>query len=578
MCKRSFFSHRSDLAIRTRFITLVMRACIVLGLCANSMAQSISDLVNDARTTDDIVTYGMGYNLQRFSPLDQINTETVGDLVPVWSFGLADERGQEAQPMFYGDTLFITTHKNTFAVDARSGRLRWRHDVNYPKQALRNLCCGIVNRGAALYDGKLYRATVDAQLLAIDIETGKEVWRSQQADWKESYSGSSAPLIANGVLIAGIAGGDQGTRGFLDGWDPQTGKQLWRKYTVPLPGETGGDTWPAGTHELGGGATWITGSYDPELDLVYWGVGNPSPWSAVDRPGDNLYTNSIIALRPKTGEWVWYYQMTPNDTYDYDGVNEPILTTLTIDGKPRKVVMQANRNGYFYVLDRKTGELLRANQYVDKLTWAKGIDMKTGRPIRSEETLRNLKYGVEVKVWPSALGAKNWAPGSYSPKTGLVYVNSNELSMTFKPVDIPFRRGTSYFKAEFNFPDVNTLPPTGRLRAIEPVTGKRVWEMAIDPPPNGGTLVTAGDLVFTGLQTGELIACDAHSGEEMWRYQTGSGIIAPPVTYELDGEQYVAVLSGSGAIVSWFFSYKDMTQVNKGGFVTVFRLHRRGKK
>ena len=259
-------------------------------------------------------------------------------------------------------------------------------------------------------------------------------------------------------------------------------------------------------------------------------------------------------------------------------MNEPILTTLTIDGKPRKVVMQANRNGYFYVLDRKTGELLRANQYVDKLTWAKGIDMKTGRPIRSEETLRNLKYGVEVKVWPSALGAKNWAPGSYSPKTGLVYVNSNELGMTFKPVDIPFRRGASYFKAEFNFPDVNALPPTGRLRAIEPVTGKRVWEMAIDPPPNGGTLVTAGDLVFTGLQTGELIACDAHSGEEMWRYQTGSGIIAPPVTYELDGEQYVAVLSGSGAIVSWFFSYKDMAQVNKGGFVTVFQLHRRGKK
>ena len=556
---------------RQQLLTVTL---VLLIISANTLAQSLIELQDDGDSPGDIVTYGMSYSLQRFSPLEQINTQSVADLVPAWSFSLGDDRGQEAQPVLYEGKLFVTTHKNTFAVDARTGRQLWRHDVNYPKEAIRNLCCGIVIRGAALYDGKLYRHTIDANLVAIDIETGKEVWRSQQADWKESFSGTGVPVIANGVLIAGIAGGDQGTRGFIDGWDPQTGERLWRKYTIPLADEPGGDTWPGETRLLGGGATWITGSYDPELDLVFWGVGNPSPWSAVDRPGDNLYTDSIIALRPKTGEWVWYYQSTPNDTYDYDGLNEPILTTLEIDGKPRKVVIQANRNGYFYVLDRKTGELLRANQYVDKLTWAKGIDMKTGRPIRSEETLRNIEYGVEVEVWPSVLGGKNWSPASYSPETGLAYVNSHELGMTFKPVDTPFRRGTSYWKAEFTFPGIDEPPPAGRLRAIEPLTGKRVWELAFDPPPMGGTLVTAGDLVFTGLQTGELIACDARTGEELWRYQTASGIIAPPVTYELDGEQYVAVVSGTGALVSWFLPYKDMASVNKGGSLTVFRLHR----
>jgi len=566
-------------------IVLVMRnprnrmlaACAILSmiLAANATAQSLSDLENDATSTGDIVTYGMGYSLQRFSPLAQINRDTVANLVPAWSFSLDDDRGQEAQPVVYDGKLFVVTHKNTFAVDAHTGRQLWRHDVKYPKEALRNMCCGIVIRGAALYDRKLYRATLDAQLIAVDIDTGGEVWRTAQADWKGSFSGTGVPIIANGVLVSGIAGGDQGTRGFLDGFDAQTGEHLWRKYTIPAPDEPGGETWPGETYKLGGGATWLTGSYDPDLDLVYWGTGNPSPWSAVDRPGDNLYTNSIIAFRPTTGEWVWHYQTTPADNYDYDGLNEPILATLTVDGEPRKVLIQVNRNGYFYVLDRATGELLRANQYVDKLTWAERVDMKTGRPVRSKTSFKNLEYGVEVEVWPSVLGGKNWAPASYSPLTGLVYANSNELGMLYKPIDVPFRRGTSYWKAEFKFPGLNTEPAAGRLRAIEPLTGKYVWEMAIDPPPNGGTLVTAGDLIFTGLQTGELIACDAHTGEELWRYQTGSGIIAPPVTYELDNEQYVAVVSGVGGVIAWNLPYTDLATVNKGGSMTVFRLHKR---
>jgi len=548
---------------------------VLLGVATQAFGQSVADLENDATTPGDIVTYGMGYALQRFSPLDEINRETVADLVPVWNLSLDDDRGQEAQPLVYDGKLFVITHKSTFALDAVSGRQLWRHNDNFPKAALRNMCCGVVNRGAALYDGKLYRATLDAQLLALDMNTGKEVWKTPQADWKGSYSGSSAPIIANGVLVAGITGGDQGIRGFIDGFDPQTGERLWHKYTIPTPDEPGGATWPDEMYKLGGGATWITGSYDPDLDLVYWGTGNPSPWSAVDRPGDNLYTNSIIALRPKTGEWVWHYQATPNDTYDYDGVNEPILATIKLDGKLRKVLVQANRNGYFYVLDRETGELLRANKYVDKLTWAERVDMKTGRPVRSAATLGQMEYGVETEVWPSMMGGKNWAPASYSPKTGLAYVNGAEMGMLFKAVDTPFRRGTSYWKAEFKFPTLNQQPPDGRLRAVDPLTGKRIWEVAIDPPPNGGTLVTAGDLVFTGLQTGELVAYDAENGEELWRYKTGSGIIAPPVTYEVDGAQYVAVVSGIGGVVAWNLPYTDLAQVNKGGSLTVFRLHKR---
>jgi alcohol dehydrogenase (cytochrome c) len=547
---------------------------LLLLISTELMAQSADDLKRDAQTPEDVVTFGMGHGLQRYSSLTEINTETVENLVPAWTFSLQDHNGQEAQPLVYDGLIYATTYRTTYAVDARTGRRVWKHDLDIPTGSLPMACCGIVIRGAALFEGRLYRQTLDNYVIALDAKTGKEIWRQHAAKFEDEYSMTGAPVVANGVVITGVAGADYGARGFLDGWDAASGEHLWRLNSIPAPDEPGGDTWEGDADKAGGGSTWLTGSYDPELDLVFWGIGNPAPWSAAKRHGDNLYTNSVIAVRPKTGERVWYYQTTPNDTFDYDGVNELIHATLNIDGIDRKVLMQANRNGYFYLLDRKSGELLRASQFVDKLTWADGVDLKTGRPIVSALTKRMLRDGDEIVVWPSNLGGKNVAPASYSTDTGLVYLNGIELSMRLKPADAEDIHGTFYIGLDWGHVVPKDGTKVGRLRAVDPLTGRRVWEVAMDPFANGGTLVTAGMLVFTGLQTGELAAYHAATGEQLWRYQTGSGIIAPPITYTLDGAQYVAVLSGTGGIGPRFVPQKGFMTMNKGGLLTVFKLFR----
>ena len=295
----------------------------------------------------------------------------------------------------------------------------WTHKIEYPPETPRIVCCGIVNRGAAIYEGKLFRVTLDANVMALNLADGKELWKTNVIDFKTGYSMTVAPLIANGVLITGISGGEYGIRGFIDGWDPNTGKQLWRRYTVPAPGEKGNDTWPGDTWKHGGAPTWITGTYDPDLDLVYWGAGNGGPWNAEFRKGDNLYINSVLALRPKTGEIAWHFQFSPNDPWDYDGVNENVIADIEIEGKLRKVILHADRNGYFYVIDRTNGELIAANQFVKYLNWADGIDMKTGRPIESALTKKMRATNEKVTVWPSAFGGKNWFPMSFSPKIRL---------------------------------------------------------------------------------------------------------------------------------------------------------------
>jgi len=286
-----------------------------------ALAQSAEDLKNDHKTPGDVLTYGMGYEQHRFSPLTQINRDNVKRLVAAWSYSMADNRGQEAQPLVKDGIIYLTDHEKTVALDALSGKAIWKSAIEYPLETTRVVCCGIVNRGAALFDGKLYRATLDAYVIALDIKTGKEVWRTKSSDPKDGYSMTGAPLVASGVVIVGVAGAEFGHRGYLEGLDPQTGKQLWRTYTIPAPGEPGSETWPGDSAMHGGGSTWITGSYDPELDLVFWGTGNPAPWNPLNRQGDNLYTNSILAIQPKTGKIVWYYQMTPNDPFDYGGVN-----------------------------------------------------------------------------------------------------------------------------------------------------------------------------------------------------------------------------------------------------------------
>src|SRR3974390_2350371 len=335
----------------------LLASAFALWLWAGSVAsaQTLEDLKRHCKNTDNILTYGMGYRQQRYSPLNQINKQTVKHLVPIWNVSLDNEWGEQAQPIVYDGVMSVTDARATVAIDIGTGKQIWRHTLDWPPETPRVVCCGVSNKGAAIYNGKIYRTTLDAS-------TGKEIWKSQAAEWKDGYSLTVAPLIANGVLVTGISGAEFGIRGFIDGWDPETGKHLWRRYTIPARGEKGNETWPQDNDawEVGGGSAWITGSSDPELDLMYWGIGNPAPWASQRRPGDNLYSSSVLALRPKTGDIVWHYQFTPNDAYDYDACWELIVADLKVDGRGRKVIMQLNRNGFLYVLDRTNGGLIAA--------------------------------------------------------------------------------------------------------------------------------------------------------------------------------------------------------------------------
>ncbi len=512
--------------------------------------------------------YGLQQNLQRYSPLTQINDQNVKQLKPAWILSLGDNRGQQTQPLIINGVMYATTHNATYAIDAKTGRQIWKTTIEYPADTV--TCCGITNRGMTWYKNKLYRVTLDNHIQAVSPGNGAVVWEQIAADVKDGFSMTSAPLLANGTLITGIAGGEFGVRAFLDGWDPETGKHLWRFYTIPEPDQPGGDTWQGDDWRRGGGPTWLIGSYDKELDLVYWGVGNAAPWNSQMHPGDNLYTNSIVAIRPGTGELIWHFQFTPNDPFDYDGVNDPILVDINIDGKPRKVLMQANRNGYFYVLDRTNGELLKANQFVDKVTWADGIDMKTGRPILAERVKNMLETSETTEIWPAAFGGKGLAPMSYSPTTGLAYANTFNVGWKYTPIQQEYKPGIFYIGMKFEW----VLPkgPKGSLRAIDPLSGKAKWQFPTDVPMNGGTLVTEGNVVFSGAQTGELYAFNALTGEKLWEFRTGSGIIAPPITYQLDGKQYVAVASGIGGVYNNFSGDPELKNINPGGSLWVFEL------
>ncbi len=555
--------------------TIVLASCLALALPSLGLAQSSADLENAANTPDRVLTYGMSYSQQRFSPLKQINRQTVKRLVPAWSYSMENDTGEESQALVLDGKIFITNHNKTVALDAVTGKEIWKTKIDYAPEATKVVCCGIVNRGGALFDGKFYRLTLDGRVQALDQKTGKEIWNTRSGDLKEGVSMTGAPLVANGVVLTGVAGAEFGVRGYIDGYDAQSGKRLWRHYTVPKGGEPGAETWPDNAARASGGSTWTTGSYDPELDLVYWGIGNPSPWNPLDRKGDDLFTNTIMALRPKTGEMVWYYQTSPNDPFDHDGVNALVLADLTIGGQQKKVVMQASRNGFFYVLDRANGKLLAANKYV-KVTWADRIDLKSGRPVWSDTTKAIIEQGAKVKTWPATSGGTNWFPMSYSPLTRLAYVNALNIGVEYEPLPAEAVRGLKVgdrsdgetVKRTNLFPDPD---PRGYLKAIDPLTGQAKWQIGFKSPNWAGTLVTAGGLVFTGELTGEFIAVDADSGKILWQFQTPSGIVGQPVTWERGGTQYVTVTSGIGGIYARG-NDPNLVHVPKGGSLWSFKL------
>ena len=554
--------------------TIVVATLLGMAVPAAALAQSDADLRNAATDPSAVLTYGMSYGQQRFSPLTRINRQTVKRLVPAWTYSMAANYGEESQPLLKDGVIYVTSHDKTVALDALTGKEICKTMVEYAPETTRVVCCGIVNRGTALYQGKVFRTTLDARVVALDQKTGKEVWSVKSGDAKDGLAMTGAPIVANGVLINGVAGAEFGIRGYLEGYDPETGKRLWRHYTVPRPGEPGAGTWPDNAANASGGSTWTTGSYDPELDLVFWGIGNPAPWNPLLRKGDDLYTNSIIALRPKTGEFVWYYQMSPNDPFDHDGVNPLIQAELNVGGKPTKVVMQAGRNGFFYVLERATGRLIAANKYV-KVTWADHIDMKTGRPVWSDDTKAVINGTAKGTFYPNISGGTNWFPPSFSPLTGLAYVNTLAIGMTYQPRPISEIRDLKPGQPHYGVDRTNLFPdpePRGYLKAIDPLTGKSKWETAFKSPNWSGTLVTAGGLVFTGELTGEFIAVDVDTGKILWQFQTPSGIIGQPITWERDGKQYVTVASGTGGVYVLKTPDPNLTHTPAGGSLWTFKL------
>ncbi|MEO6409025.1 MAG: PQQ-dependent dehydrogenase, methanol/ethanol family [Burkholderiaceae bacterium] len=554
-------------------------ALTALALCAISpfaTAQSLADLRNDAATGGDVTTYGMGWAQQRHSALKQVNAGNAAQLQAVWNLSLDNSANASSQPLVINGVMYVATHTHTIAVDAVTGRQTWKTPIELPADIAGYLCCGIQTRGFAALDGVLYRTTIDAHVMAISLADGKTLWRQKAADYKDGYSMTHAPLIAGGVLITGISGGEYGSRGFINGWDLKTGEKKWHRWTTVAPGEPGGDTWKGDAYKTGGAPTWLTGTYDPDLDLVYWGVGNGGPWNAATRGGDSLYINSVLALRPSTGQIVWHYQFSPGDPYDYDGTNELVLAELPIGGANTKVLMQANRNGFFYVLDRTSGKLLSATQFARKMNWATGIDMKTGRPIDTPMTamVRQTEEAKDfIEVWPSAFGGKNWMPMSYDPTRKLVYLNSIDLGMKVKYVKQARPGGPNWYLGlelgGFVAPEDGNR---GALTAWDPVAGKPVWRVLNKSPFWAGVLSTAGGVVFTGSQNGKFLAFDSGSGKQLWSFQTGSGITGLPIAWERDGRQYITVLSGSATVYGALAGDPDLANVAAGGSVWTFAL------
>ncbi|MBO9466525.1 PQQ-dependent methanol/ethanol family dehydrogenase [Tropicibacter sp. R15_0] len=581
-----------------KFLTAAVAAIFATSALTTAYASPVTEemLANDGVSTGDVLTNGMGRHLQRYSPLDILNKDNVKNLVPAWAFSLGGEkqRGQETQPIVHDGVMYITgSYSRMYAIDVKTGEELWQYDARLPEGILP--CCDVVNRGAAIYGDNIYFGTLDARIVALNAKTGDTVWNKKIADYKAGYSYTAAPLIVNGLVITGNSGGEFGIVGEVQARDAETGDLVWTRPVIEghmgtLNGEestmTGvlNATWPGDMWKTGGGATWLGGSYDADTDTLVFGAGNPAPWNSWlrnagqnnDGTGDNLYAASRIGLDPATGEIKWHFQTTPREGWDYDGVNEVVAYT---DRDGNKRYATADRNGYFYVLNREDGAFVSATPFVKDISWANGID-ENGRPIFNEENrpgdpsaAADGKKGEVIFASPSFLGGKNWMPMAFSQNTGNFYVPSNEWGMDIWNEPISYKKGAAYLGAGFTIKP-NYEDHIGSLKAIDPDTGEIKWEYKNDAPLWAGVMTTAGGLVFTGTPEGRFIAFDDETGEVLWSFQTGSGIVGQPVTWEQDGEQYVTVISGwGGAVPLWGGEVaKKVNYLNQGGTLWTFRL------
>lgn len=605
-----------------------LAAVISLALAGAALAGTVSweDIANDDKTPKDVLMYGMGLKGQRFSALKQVSTKNVADLAPAWSFSFGGEkqRGQETQAIVHDGVIYITaSYSRMFAIDAKTGKQLWSYEHRLADDI--RPCCDVINRGAAIYGDKVYFGTLDASIVALNKDTGKVVWKEKFGDHKIGYTMTGAPTVVKDqktgrmLLIHGSSGDEFGVVGWLYARDPDTGKEVWARPLVEghigrlngQPSTPTGDpkapSWPndpnsptgkveAWSH--GGGAPWQSATFDPDTNTIIIGAGNPAPWNTHKRsPGDSLFTSGQAYVDASTGELKGFYQHTPNDAWDFSGNNEIVLFDYKDPktGKTIKAGAHADRNGFFYVTDRtqlangagypnKPTALLNAFPFVEGITWAKHIDLKTGRPVEPTPSNRpplpegGEAHGKSVFVSPPFLGGKNWNPMSYNPDTGLFYVAANHWGMDYWTEQVTYKPGSAYlgqgFRIKRLFDD-----HVGTLRAIDPRTGKIVWDHKETFPFWAGTLSTAGGLLFTGTSDGYVKAFDAKTGKELWKFQTGSGIVSSPVTWEQDGEQYIGLASGyGGAVPLWGGDMAQLTkQVNQGGSFWVFKLPRRAR-
>ncbi|HRE59649.1 MAG TPA: PQQ-dependent dehydrogenase, methanol/ethanol family [Micropepsaceae bacterium] len=568
-------------------------------------ARLATDRVTNPNSEPDIgnwMLHGRTYDEQRFSPLTQINRDNVGTLGVAWEFRTNTVRGLESSPIVVDGIMFASGNWGVvWALDAKTGELLWTYDPEVPGEWARNACCDIVNRGVAVWKGGVFVATLDGRLVKLDADTGKPIWDINTIDRNRSYTITMAPRIIKDMVIVGNGGGEFGVRGYFTAYDTKTGRQLWRFYTVPgnpeLPLENPElaaalPTWSdqGGSFkwwELGGGGTvWDSMAYDPELDLLYVGTGNGSPWSRFMRSpggGDNLYVSSILAIRPETGELVWHYQTTPGDTWDYTATQHIVLADLNINGTVRKVLMQAPKNGFFYVIDRETGKLISADNYI-AVTWAKGIDFSTGRPIENPEALYNENMAVVV---PAPAGGHNWQPMAWNPNDGLMYIPVMEQSAGIYSRERPEAYVPGIWNTGNDFSAIvefiqnviasgQTLPPVlGFIRAWDPVTQTERWSVPMTGSWNSGMMTTASGLLFAGGGDGIFAAYNSTSGEQLWKIDLTTGILAPSVTYTVDGEQYVAVVAGWGGVGLTNLRDPNMAAIKYGtnqGRIFAFKL------